>query len=174
MGDYVHASITICGHIAAIEAFDDLLNALENKYLRPASGGESRDSLRHEFVSSLVKGESAYFECDQVNYGNLSEVTDVCQEYGIAYERTSDAAGDSDAEEACWYPGDKDEFGKEDAAVDGWQLEKLLDEPDLEVAVKAKVAQLKRASGKDLPTLSISDELRDHLAVEIGRARVAA
>lgn len=174
MGDYVHASITIRGHIATVEAFEDLLAAMQGKYLSAASGRTSHDGLQEAFVEALIRGGSPYFDSGDVNYGDLSEVTSVCQEHNIAYERTSEPAGDSGAEEACWYPGDEDELDQDDSSLDGWQLEKLLAEPDLEAAVRTKVALLKRAAGKDLPQLSIGDELRDHLAVEIGRARVAA
>ncbi len=172
MGEYVHASITIRGHIPSVEAFNDLLDALESKELGEMFTKTSRDDLIEMFAEALVKGESPYFESGDVNYGNLDEVTSVCQGYDIAYERTSEAAGDSGPEDCCWYPGEPKEFAERDSAIGGSDLAKLLDEPDLRAALEAKVAHLNRAAGRDLPHLSVADELRDHLAVVVARIRV--
>jgi hypothetical protein len=177
MGDYVHASIKIHGHIPSVAVLDAILLAIEDKGLTDPETEELLDvaGLREAFIRSLVNGHGyAEFSSNEVNYGNLDDVTDVLKEHGIAYSRTYEGSGGENGGEACWYPGEEDEWTDDEAVLDTYKLSLLLNEPDPLAAIRERLVEMKHAEGGDLPELSVSDEVRDHLAVDIAKARIAA
>jgi hypothetical protein len=173
MGDRIYANIAIHGHIATVDGLEEILNALNTMDLK-CSEDRGRTAHLRGFAAALANESSPLFEDDEVNYGDLSTVTEVLQELGIGYERYYDATQGEEPGNSVWYPGDEKETHSGARDISGWGMEKLLEEPDLEAAVRAKVAELKHAAGADLPKFTVSDEVQDYLVVEIGRATVLA
>lgn len=91
MGDRCTVSISFGGIITRTVA-EGLVNAMDgwgfmdSTWTKPISA----DDMDHAIATLLENGPTA----EEINYGDISEVTNYCQEHGIAYDKWNGAGGD--------------------------------------------------------------------------------
>lgn len=176
MGDRVHTTITFHGHVASLAAFQELVQAIENKGFhdnRYEHQTSSTADIEATFVRDIREGIDPTFCDEQCNYANVEEMTDVCEEHGISWFAEWEAGGGFEAGHSGYVHG-VGPFDGDNATLDCTELEKILAGPDPLTVLKAKAAEMKFAAGADMPDFTVCDEVRDHLAVEAAKQAVAA
>lgn len=175
MGDRTYITFTVNGHIPNIAVLDELCEALsggdfyEERDRYPHSAGDDPIQSFADAVLNDPPADCIMFVNQEGYIIDAEPAQAVCEEHGIAYQLHYDAGDEYPAGDVAFVPGE----GAFEAPSDGdnsvipvTELLPLLTLPDAEAlaALRARIDTAAKANGRGQPTLSVSDEVRAHLA----------
>lgn len=161
MGDRCYLAITICGHIETIEAFKEIVTAIQNEFW---SGGVV-DQLR----IADETGDDPEFSADEVNYGKIDDLEEVLKSHKVDYQVSHGEGGE--------YPGGNRAYCSADGSYEesvschgdtvlsDSSLTAALETDDPIKTIKALLEAASKSCGVGLPSFSLSHEVRGWLAI---------
>jgi hypothetical protein len=164
MGDRTYLHITLHGRIETVEAYNEIVQALDSDGLLP---DDYSGSIEGHIIAAAEQGENPGFHNPECNYANIETAESALQDHGVPYYVEHDAGSDYGAGCWSWTP----EHGKVDAsladgcpAIDVEDLRKVLNKSKTPVAdIAALIESADLASGANLPDFALSDAVRVHL-----------
>jgi hypothetical protein len=105
MSDRSAMSVELGGVLPTGKTYRELLELAGGLHAGDWDGGQGEDAAREEFETAAKFGRAAlFFHADAVG-GLCQELTDFCQQHGIAYHRADDGHYAYGATHSAWYPG---------------------------------------------------------------------
>lgn len=180
MGDRCYMTLFICGHIKTVDDFNEIVARLESEGWQNQMAG----TVREAFIDALVKSTpelrlSPEFFRDEVNYANIDEIEGDLQEKQIAYYATNGSGDEYGAGARSWcleHGAHSTDLINDTAVLSVEQIKHVLKGQNPLVALNDLIVETEIALGvsPNFPSFSVSDEVRNHLAVDIAKKALAA